>query len=350
MWVDSQIVMEDLEVFSNLDYLQWEKLRNKRILITGATGLIGSTLLKALMYVNKSKNLKLSLVALVRDKDKAESKFCDILRDTKELSFIVGQVEDLPDNIGKIDYIIHGASPTASDYFMKRPVETIKTAIIGTMNLLELAKEKQVDGMVYLSSMEIYGSPRNEEKLSEKDVGYIDPLVVRNCYPEAKRQCEAMCVAYANEYSVPVMSARLAQTFGPGVDSQDKRVFAEFARCAMQGKDIELLTDGSSKRCYLYTMDAVSGILTILLKGTSGNAYNVANEDTYCSIYEMAQEVAKNFANDTISVEILNDSEAQKKYPPAHFLNLDVKALIQLGWKPTKTLMEMYGRMIHQME
>ena len=115
--------------------------------------------------------------------------------------------------------------------------------------------------------MEVYGSPKNEDLLSEEDLGYLNPLNVRNCYPESKRMSESLVASYAREYGIRSMSIRLAQTFGPGVEYGDKRVFAEFARCAMEKKDIVLLTDGKSKRCYLYTMDAVSAILTVLLKG-----------------------------------------------------------------------------------
>lgn len=241
------------------------------------------------------------------------------------------------------------ASPTASLYFIEHPVETIKTAVNGTMNMLELAVDKSVKGFVYLSSMEIYGAPKTEDVLTENDLGYMNPLNVRNCYPESKRLCEALCASYAQEYNLPVMSVRLAQTFGLGVDKDDKRVFAEFARCAMKGEDIVLLTDGKSKRCYLYTMDAVSAILTVLLKGEAGQAYNAGNPETYCSIREMAEMIADRIARKSIDVKMSENNEKCKKFSPPHFYNLDVSKLKTFGWKQTRDFEEMYSRMMKYM-
>lgn len=349
MWIETPVFKEDLESVCSLAYIPWEKLKNKTILVTGANGLIGTSLISTLIYADICKELHLRILALVRNKEKAEKIFQHQLKASNCLSLIFDDVENLSHVNENIDYIIHGASPTSSSYFIENPVETVKTAVLGTINILELAKEKKVDGFVYLSSMEIYGSPKSEEALSEENVGYINPLIVRNCYPEAKRQCEALCAAYADEYKIPAMSVRLAQTFGPGIDSKDSRVFAEFARCAMNSTDIVLLTKGTSKRCYLYTIDAVSAILTVLLKGTIGKSYNAANQATYCSIYEMAQEICSKLADNLIKVKIeLNENKSQKFSPP-HFYNLDTTAIQQLGWIPTTDLMDMYRRMIATM-
>lgn len=150
-----------------------ERLREKTILVTGASGLIGRSVVNALIYAESCKNLELNVLALVRDRVKAEQIFQSQLDASKSLSFVVGEVENLPDIKEKVDYIIHGASPTASRYFIEKPVETIKTAVLGTINLLELAKRNKVEGFLYLSSMEIYGSPKTEEKLSEKVSGIL---------------------------------------------------------------------------------------------------------------------------------------------------------------------------------
>jgi nucleoside-diphosphate-sugar epimerase len=143
------------------------------------------------------------------------------------------------------------------------------------------------------------------------------------------------------------MSVRLAQTFGPGVGEKDKRVFAEFARCAIEKNNIVLLTDGGSKRCYLYTMDAVSAILTVLLKGELGKAYNAANPDTYCSVKNMAEMVAEKLGGSDIRVEISENNESIKKFSPPHFYNLGIGEISKLGWKPTKSLEEMYRSLIY---
>lgn len=337
-------LMQDMEYICNAQFIPWEKLKNKTILITGATGLIGFTLVQALLYANKQRSLHLKVLALVRDLERAKNRFEGFVDDTA-LEYILGNVEDIPLIKEPIDYIVHGASQTASKAFVNQPVETILTAIRGTENLLELAKEKAVAGMVYLSSMEVYGYPEKGHKVTENEIGCLPPLDVRNSYPISKIQCESLCCAYAKEYGVPVMSARLTQTFGPGANYNDGRVFAEFARCVVEKRDIVLKTKGETERCYLYTADAATAILTILLKGKAGRAYNVANESTYCSIAEMAEKVAKQGG---INVRYDIQDESANGYPKTLYMYLDTSSLQGLCWKPRggKNVMEMFGRLI----
>ena len=344
MW--NKIYQEDMEFIASCQSVEWDKLRNKTILVTGGTGLIGSTLINALLYANAKKALNLQVVALVRNISKAQAMFAEY----KSLNFVEGSVENLPELNMSVDYIVHGASPTASAFFVEHPVETIKTAVMGTMNLLELAVKKQAQGFVYLSSMEVYGAPHTDAVIPESQGTTVDTMAVRSCYPEAKRMCESLCASYASEYQVPAMAVRLAQTFGPGVAKDDSRVFAEFARCAMHKQDIVLQTAGTSKRCYLYTADAVTAILTVLLAGKTGEAYNAANRDTYCSIVEMAQLVADKLAGNKIKVKVPTDGKHSDKYPPDHVLNLSVEKINNLSWKASHSLLEMYERMIVGME
>ena len=179
----------------------------------------------------------------------------------------------------KIDHIIHCASITTSKVMISRPVDVIRTSLNGTENLLELAKEKQVRSMVYVSSMEMYGALnlQNDQMVTEEMTGYLNPLALRSNYPESKRMCENMCVAYGTQYEVPVKIARLAQTFGAGVLPGENRVFAQFARSAMKGSDIVLHTEGKSEGNYCYTADAVRALLTILVKGENMQAYNAVS-------------------------------------------------------------------------
>ena len=346
MWIENRVLANDVEHLNEITYIPWDKLKNTVLLITGATGLIGYNLIYALLYISEKKKLNIKIVALVRDIEKTNRKFKKLFEDSDSLVFVKEDVKYLSNMKQHIDYIIHGASPTESSYFIEYPVETIETAIIGTMNMLKLASDKRVRGFVYLSSMEVYGETKTEDMLSEKDVGYMDPLIVRNSYSESKRMCETMVASYASEYHVPAMSVRLAQTFGVGVQKDDTRVFAEFARCVVEGRDIVLLTDGSSKRCYLYTMDAVSAILTIMLKGVAGKAYNAGNPDTYCSVKEMANMVATQIANSQVRVIVSEDLEGSKKFSLPHFYYLDVRELEQLGWRADKALVNMYSAMI----
>ena len=332
-------IMRDMEYICEADFIPWDRLKNKMILITGATGLIGYTLVNALLYANKERALNLKVLALVRDKDRATERFKAHIDDAS-LSLIHGCVEELP-RIGQaVDYIVHGASQTASKAFVLQPVETIITALKGTENLLELARRKAVSGMVYLSSMEVYGNPEKGHKIKEDEIGALTPLDVRNSYPISKMQCESLCCAYAREYSVPVMMIRLTQTFGPGVNYNDGRVFAEFARCVVEKRDIVLKTKGEAERSYLYTADAATAILTVLLKGEAGQVYNAANESTYCSIAEMAEKVA---TQGGIKVRYEIEEESKNGYSKTLYMNLDTSLLQQLGWRWKKIcLTEMF--------
>lgn len=286
MWIENKIFKEDLEYITSACFIDWQKFDNKTVFVTGATELIGYTLVSTLLYRNLKYKSNIKIIALVRNITKAKEKFAKQLKQNLNLKFVVGDVENLPQIDDEIDFIIHGANPTASNYFVDNPVETIKTAVWGTNNILNLAKEKNISGLVYLSSMEVYGAPPTDDLIDESQGTTIDTMSIRSCYPEAKRLCEALCTSYADEYKVPAKVVRLAQTFGPGIDKNDNRVFAEFLRCAIKKQDIVLQTEGTSKRCYLYTADAVTAILAVLLSTKSGEAYNAANKNTYCSIWK----------------------------------------------------------------
>lgn len=344
---DNPVFQEDMDAILNDRTVPWDELRGRTVFITGTTGLIGYVLTSALLHYNLKRGGDIRVTALVRDRKKAEEKFADwFAAGSTQLSFLEGTVEDRPEIPGTVDYIVHCASPTASAYFAERPAETIETIYAGTKYVLEAARQKAVRGIVFLSSMEAYGEIRTRQKLTETDLGYIDVTLPRSSYPEGKRLAETLCCAYAKEYGVPVTIARLAQTFGPGVNRSDGRVFAYMARCALAGENIRLNTDGSKENMYLYTMDAASAILLLLVKGERGGIYNAANEETYCSIKEMAELVAKTLGRGAIEVEVSVGQNDIGKYPPNGYCELDVSRLKELGWSAHTDLAEMYRRMI----
>lgn len=346
---EKKILTEDAEIKNLLlsaDYIPFQKLKDKSVFITGGTGLVGSAFTKLLLAANTEFNLGTKIYLLVRNAAKAEG----IFGKQANLYFVAGDLDNLPAIDFEIDYIMHSASPTASQYFAEHPVETVKTAVGGTIKLLDLAKEKAVKGFVYLSSMEVYGERQEDEPISEKENLLVQPLRVRSCYPQSKLLCENLCVDYFEEYNLPCKIVRLAQTFGPGIPKDDNRVFAQFARSAIEKRDIILQTPGTTKQCYVYTLDASLAILAVLLGGEGGQAYNAANPDTYCSIREMAEMVAEKITGNSISVKVITSDDAAKKYPPAHKWNLSADKLFSLGWKPTANLTEMYVKLIDYLE
>ena len=344
MWMTNPIFMEDLLHIQNNQMIPWQELYGKTVLITGATGLIGYTLASALLHYEMIQNAKIQLIALVRDLRRAKEKFAGQISSGCNLKLVEGTVENLRDFPEHVDYVIHCACPTASSYFVSHPVDTVRTIVCGTQNILELAKDHTAKGVVFLSSMEVYGQITVRDPLRESDIGYIDLSSPRSSYPEGKRLAENLCCCYADQFDLPVSVARLVQTFGPGVALHDSRVFAYMARCAKLGEDIRLNTSGAKENMYLYIADAVSAILLLLLRGEAGTSYNVANKETYCSVKEMANLVAQTIGEGKIKV-LTNLGGDSSIYRPEGYLNLDTSRMEALGWKASFNLRDMFFRM-----
>ena len=342
-------LQEDLERIAASGMVDWDTLRGKKILVTGATGLIGSQMVQALVLAGIRRDLDLTVLAAVRSEKKAQKMLGTCLPyGMKIVNVDIMKPMELED---PVDYILHGASVTTSRDFVDHPAETILTALKGTENLLELARKKKVKGMVYLSSMEAYGVVDPEHYVvRESDYGYIDPLQVRSSYSESKRMAEGLCGAYAHEYQVPVKIARLAQTFGAGAPETENRVFVQFARSIMTGTDIVLHTDGSKAHCYCYTSDAILGLLTVLLKGTPGEAYNVSNESTFSTIRGMAEMLIRKYpeSGSKLVFDIPEDAN-QFGYAPTSRMLVNAEKLSGLGWKPEIGLEGMFERLMASM-
>lgn len=340
------VLLEDFEDIASETCIDWTQLENAAILITGATGLIGSLLVKSLLYCSRRNHLDLKILAMIRDHRKAERIFGT--DPGGEIVYVQGDINDPIAYAGTIDFIIHGAGITESKKMVACPTETFLTAVDGTKHILRLAVEKNVRSVVYISSMEVYGvTDSRKEKIYENDLGFIDHLSVRSSYSEGKRACELLCASYFAEYGVPVKIARLAQTFGAGVPDTDPRVFAQFARSAVNGNDIVLHTQGNSYGNYCYTADTIRGLLCLLTNGQNKEAYTLVNEETTMRIQDMARIVAEKIAGNKIRVvfDIPEDS-LQYGYAPDVTTHLSAEKARGLGWTPRYGLEEMYRRMI----
>ena len=323
-------------------------------LITGATGLIGRRLIEQIVY--KAGRGITVLVLPVRNIPEAQKQFeeyrkqekADIIYVECDLEHMVKEKFDIGINI---DYLIHCAAPTMSAYMIANPVETVDAIVLGTKNALELARYFKVTSMVYLSSMEVYGVVEDKGTEREEDeLGEIDFTSSRSCYSLGKRMAEHYCYIYLKEYGVPVKIARLSQVFGRGVRESDNRVFMQFARAAVEQKDIVLKTEGKSLGNYCETEDTVKAILTILKKGTDGEVYNVVNEENTMTIREMANLVADKIACGGIRVRIRLEDLSKTGYAPDTGLRLSGKKLRMLGWRPSKNLEQMYADVIEEIE
>ena len=310
-----------------------KKFKNKSFFITGATGFIGSYLVYVLEELNHRYDLNIKIYALVRSKEKAQS------FGFKNTTVIEGSIENKINVEEKFDYIIHTASPTDSKYFITNPVEVINNTIAGINNTIALAGEK-TKGYLFTSSLEVYGICNEDRYLKENEYFPIDPNNVRNSYSEGKKLLECLLSSYADEYKIPVRIVRLGQTFGPGISKNDNRVFAEFARKVTNHEDIILKTKGETKRSYCSILDAVLGIFTALFNGENGNSYNLASDDSYYSIYELAEK----FIKDTESkIQIIEEND--NKYLSTIKFGLDTSKLKEIGYQSYDSLDSMVDKL-----
>ena len=346
--IDDKVLLEDLSVLSNSE-IPMKELRNKVFLITGSTGMIGSQLVKTLLYFNEYKGVNITIYAHARAEEKAKKVYGSLLN-SDNLNMVYGDILKPITISGKVDYIIHGASITSSMNFVTNPVDTIRIAIDGSVNVFELARSKEVESVVYLSSLEVYGVLDDKHgEIREDEYGYIQHLNIRSSYSESKRMVECLCSSYVSQYNLPIKIARLSQTFGPGVDYDDDRVFAQFARSAIEGKDIVLHTKGDTYRSYCYTRDAIKAIFYILIHGKNAEAYNGSNTNTAISIKDMAEMVSEKFSESKTKVIYRIEEIEKHGYNPRVKAVLNTEKIEKLGWYPEVGLEEMFARLISSM-
>lgn len=316
-------------------------LRGKTVCVTGSTGLVGSQVVRALLWADDTLGLGLGLELPARDVGRAKSLFGG----RGDVTVIPWELGDEPGLGGGCDLLVHCACPTSSRAFAERPVETLLSIVDGTAACLRAARAAGCGAFVYLSTMEVYGEP-SARPATEADLGPTDPALPRSSYPVAKLAAENLVASFGVEFGVRTASLRLAQTFGAGVRRDDGRVFAEFARCAVAGEDVTLLSDGSKRSCYLSVSDAASAVLTLLASEGASGAYNAANPSTYCSIREMAEMVLSDFGAPSARVRFGSDPVRAATFRRGDDILLDCSRLRSLGWEPSEGLEEMYGQMI----
>jgi len=309
----------------------------RTVLVTGATGLIGGA--AAAIFASEG----MRVVVTARDRAKAAERFAGIGGIEIVEWDLESGAERLSDVCG-VDWIVHAASPTSGKFFIEHPERTERMIVEGARSMLEFAAGAGVGSFVFLSSMEVYGSPSGDAPLKEDDGFSGDIEAPRSSYARGKLRAEALCAEYARQRGVKAMAVRLAQTFGAFVKPSEPRVFAQFLRSALAGEKIRLSSSGSSTRMYVETTDAVEAIRTLLAKGEAGKIYNAANTDTYCSLADMARMVSDRFGGAGVSLG-RDDDPANACYPPPHHLRLDVSRLEALGWKPRFALTECFDRM-----
>lgn len=308
------------------------ELKNSSILVTGATGLIGSCAIDVLTVANNELGANIKIYALSRNKKKIENRF------GADVTPVVQDIVDPLDSGIKYDYIIHGASNADPKSYATQPVETILTNVIGNRNVLDYCKKHPKTRMILTSSFEVYGELKDQDFYSENMSGVIDQTILRNGYPESKRCCELLVRSYVDEYGIDAMVARLPSVYGPTMLESDSKAHAQFIRNALNGENIVLKSKGEQRRTYCYVIDVVSALFKILCVGESGEIYNISNENSVASIAEVARTCAE--IAGTKVVFDLPDAVESRGFSQSKNCILVNKKLRNLGWSGKFSLRE----------
>ena len=338
------VIEKDIEDILN-NKIDFKKLENRTILITGASGMIGSYLMYTLTALNDLQSYNIKIVALVRDKNK-------IPMYLKGRPDIVVLEQDVCERImfnEKVDYIIHAASPASPKIMKEKPVDTIMANTIGTFNTLKLANNNNIQAYLYISSREVYGEPyEGQEIFDENTYGFVDPLLPRSCYPEGKKAAETMCVSFKEQYGLNVKIARPAHTYGPGMSIYDGRVQADFLKNVVNNENIIMKSNGESVRTYTYISDVISGIFYVLLN-SDDVVYNMADENAKITIKGLAELLVNLYPERGLKVEMKIDND-QKGCAPFKLGIINSDKLKKLGWCPKISLEYGFKRTVEYIE
>ena len=334
---------KDVQIVSDFDY-SWDKLKGSTILVTGATGLIGSFLIDVLMNHNNKKRLNCYIIALGRNYTKAYERFGKYF-ESEYFSFKEIDINNSISIEEEIDYIIHAASNTHPLAYSNDPIGTIKANVFATNNLLELAVKKKCKRFVFLSSVEIYGENRGDvEYFDECYSGDIDCNTLRAGYPESKRVGESLCQAYIKQFGLDVVIPRLSRTFGPTMLLDDSKALSQFILKAVKGEDIVLKSEGQQYYSYEYVGDAVSAIFEFMFDGKNGEAYNVTNPDCDIHLRDLANQIAF-IVGKKVIYEIPNSDESAG-YSKATKALLSIEKIKKIGWQPFFSMKNSLSRTI----
>lgn len=333
---NNKVVQEDLKLILNQN-IDFSQFKNKSVLITGATGMLASYYMYTLMYLNDTSNYNIKIYPLVRNLSKLD-KLVD-LSVRKDIYPIEQDVCDEINITDKIDYIIHMASSANPKAITTDPVGIINANVNGTFNVLNLAKRNNAK-VIFTSTREVYGKMDNVNIITEEDMGILDCLELRSCYPESKKLAENLIVSYAYQYGIKYEIVRIAHSYGPGmIIKDDGRIMSDLINNVVNSENIVLKSAGEAKRAFCYIVDAITALLLVTLSNEDNQVYNIANETEEISIRDLAESLTSWFSDRNIKV-VYEIQENNNQYVKFKRVKLDTSKLESLGWKPIVTLEE----------
>ena len=319
-----------------------KELFNTTIMITGASGMVGSYFLYTLVKLNEDYSANIKILPLVRNIEKLNP-------DIVNKDYVFPIIQDVIDDInydGDVDYVIHAAGPASPKIMREKPVETNFANTLGSANTLLFSKDHNTKGYLFISSREIYGDPNENQKYFTEDgrLGFIDPLVPRNGYAEGKKAAENMCAGFKSEYGLNTKIVRLAHTYGPGMSVDDGRVQADFLKNVLNDEDIVLKSDGSSVRTYTYISDAVSAMFKVLLN-SKDIVYNIADERNEISIRQLAETMVQIYPEKGLKLVFDIEDDENAGYAPFKFGILSTEKIKnELDWSAKYSVKEGFKR------
>lgn len=335
--INHPLYTEDIRYAAELP-LPWEKLEGTAVLISGASGLIGSCLVDVIVHKNERDSLNCRVYAVGRNIEKAKERF-DYCWKKEYFQFITHDIRERLDLRDTVGYAVHLASNTHPIAYSTDPIGTIMTNITGTKNMLDTALVNHARRFIFASSNEIYGENRGDTELfDEKYCGYIDSNTLRAGYPESKRCGEALCQAYQKQYGMDVVIPRFTRSYGPSMLSSDSKAISQFIKYAAAGEDIILKSEGNQYYSYTYMMDAVTGLLTVMLKGEAGEAYNISDQRSDIRLKDLAALIA-GFAGKRVVFDLPSEME-KAGYSKATKARLNPEKVNKLGWQARYTIAE----------
>lgn len=343
------VIEEDLRKIVSFS-LPWDRLFGKTILISGASGFVPSYVVETLLYLNEHANAGIHVVGLVRNRERAKHRLGH-LAGRPDLTIIAQNVLDPYSGPMSINFVIHAASQASPKFYSTDPVGTFSANVMGTWRMLEAATDARSEGFLFFSSGEVYGRLEDPSvPIGETSFGCLDPLNVRSCYAEGKRGGETLCGGWSSQFGLPTKIVRLSHTYGPRMDLNDGRVFADFVADVVAGRNIVMKSDGNARRPFCYLADAIEGIFTVLLRGNVGEAHNVGT-DVETSVLQLAELLSRLFPERNCHVirmeRIANDPYLVSPVAGGHF---DISKMRSMGWAPSTGLEEGFRRTVKSYE